>query len=134
MTWQLISSTGFKAIYTRLPAAAQEGAPLVNVAHNFETERHPNLHHVADTHALAFRFQKWKSFLDEGREFWRFGMNDMMFDVLPLLQEELWNAITHGLMFFLSLFGTGFLMYKAMFFQTLDTNTAGICISSSQLV
>ena len=62
MTWQLISSTGFKAIYTRLPAAAQEGAPLVNVAHNFETERHPNLHHVADTHALAFRFQKWKSF------------------------------------------------------------------------
>ena len=51
----------------------------------------------------------------------------MMFDVLPLLQEELWNAITHGLMFFLSLFGTGFLMYKAMFFQTLGTNTAGIC-------
>jgi hypothetical protein len=35
----LPTSTGFKAIYTRLPAAAQEGAPLVNVAHNFETER-----------------------------------------------------------------------------------------------
>lgn len=59
----LAKVAGFKAIYTRLPAAAQEGAPLVNVAHNFET-------------------------------------------------EELWNAITHGLMFFLSLFGTGFLMYK----------------------
>lgn len=59
----LAKVAGFKAIYTRLPAAAQEGAPLVNVAHNFET-------------------------------------------------EELWNAITHGLMFFFSLFGTGYLMYK----------------------
>lgn len=28
-------------------------------------------------------------------------------------QEELWNAITHGLMFLFSLFGTGYLMYKA---------------------
>ena len=28
-------------------------------------------------------------------------------------QEELWNAITHGLMFLFSIFGTGYLMYKA---------------------
>ena len=34
-----LPSPGFKAIYTRAPAAASEGAPLVNVAHNFETER-----------------------------------------------------------------------------------------------
>ncbi|CAE7273785.1 yqfA [Symbiodinium microadriaticum] len=31
----------------------------------------------------------------------------------PPLQKELWNAITHGMMFFLSLFGTGHLMYQA---------------------
>lgn len=33
---------GFNAIYTRMPAASQGGAPVVNVAHNFEKE--PWLH------------------------------------------------------------------------------------------
>lgn len=32
-------------------------------------------------------------------------------------QEELWNAITHGLMFFLSLFGSAYLLYKALLGQ-----------------
>lgn len=66
---------------------------------------------------LLFVFKSGSPFLDEDRECWWCVMNDVVFDVLPLLQEELWNAITHGLMFFLSLFGTGFLMYKAMFFK-----------------
>ncbi len=110
MTWQLISSIGFKAIYTRLPAAAQEGAPLVNVAHNFETERHPHSSPCC-RHCACTCY--WKScFKDEDRDFWCL---EIVFDVLRRLQEELWNAITHGLMFFLSLFGTGFLMYKAVF-------------------
>jgi len=60
---KLAQVSGFEAIYTRTVTASTVGAPLVNVADNFET-------------------------------------------------EELWNAITHGLMFFLSLFGMGHLMYK----------------------
>eukprot|EP00930_Biecheleria_cincta_P046155 TRINITY_DN31835_c0_g1_i1.p1 TRINITY_DN31835_c0_g1~~TRINITY_DN31835_c0_g1_i1.p1 ORF type:complete len:525 (-),score=75.82 TRINITY_DN31835_c0_g1_i1:70-1614(-) len=54
---RLAEIAGFKAVYTRTPAHPQEGAPLVDVANNFET-------------------------------------------------EELWNAITHGIMLAFGILGT----------------------------
>eukprot|EP00440_Ansanella_granifera_P028668 gb/GFBE01031142.1/.p1 GENE.gb/GFBE01031142.1/~~gb/GFBE01031142.1/.p1 ORF type:complete len:488 (+),score=93.42 gb/GFBE01031142.1/:1-1464(+) len=60
---RLAQSAGFKAVYTHIPAAPQEGAPIVDVANNFET-------------------------------------------------EELWNAITHGIMLVLSVVGSVHLLLE----------------------